>query len=111
LSGHGFRSHQQGLSKTVEVASAARTTTPDPASRKKEATTMRRAPNSDEVRGKKDEVVGTVKEHIGRATGDTALESKGSSQRTSGNIEGNVGKARRKVTEGLDRLGDKINKS
>jgi uncharacterized protein YjbJ (UPF0337 family) len=72
---------------------------------------MRRAPNSDEVRGKKDKMVGTAKENIGRATGDIALESKGSDQRASGNIEANVGKARRKVSEGLDNLGDKINKS
>ena len=72
---------------------------------------MRRAPNSDEVRGKKDQVVGTVKEHIGRAKGDIALESKGSGQRARGNIEAGLGKARRKVTEGFDRLGGKINKS
>ena len=72
---------------------------------------MRRAPNSDEVRGKIDEAAGTVKEHIGRATGDADLQNRGAGQRIGGNVEESVGKARRKVSEGLDRLGDKINKS
>ena len=72
---------------------------------------MRRAPNSDEVRGKIDEAAGTVKEHIGRATGNVDLENEGAGQRAGGNLEASAGKARRKVSEGLDRLGDKINKS
>jgi uncharacterized protein YjbJ (UPF0337 family) len=71
---------------------------------------MRRAPNSDEVRGKIDEAAGTVKEHLGRAAGDFDLEDEGAAQRASGNIESGVGKAKRKVSEGLDRLGDKINR-
>lgn len=72
---------------------------------------MRRAPNSDEVSGKIDEAAGTVKEHIGRATGNVDLEDEGAGQRIAGNVEAGFGKARRKVSEGLDRLGDKINKS
>jgi uncharacterized protein YjbJ (UPF0337 family) len=75
-----------------------------------EATGMRRAPNSDEVRGKIDEAAGTVKEHVGRAAGDVDLEDEGAAQRASGNIESGVGKAKRKVSEGLDRLGDEINR-
>jgi uncharacterized protein YjbJ (UPF0337 family) len=71
----------------------------------------RRAPNDDEIRGKIDEAAGTVKQHIGRATGDVELEDEGSAQRTTGDVESTFGKARRKVSEGLDRLGDKINKS
>ena len=72
---------------------------------------MRRAPNSDEISGKIDEAAGTVKQHIGRAKGDADLEGKGVGQRLAGNVEANVGKARRKLSEGLDRLGDKVNKS
>lgn len=72
---------------------------------------MKRAPNSTEVRGKVDEAAGTVKENIGRVIGDANLENKGAAQRAAGNLESGVGKARRKVSESLDGLGDKINKS
>ena len=71
----------------------------------------RRAPNNDEVRGKFDEAAGTVKQHIGRATGNPNLEDEGTAQRSAGNLESGAGKARRKVSEGLDDLSDKINKS
>ena len=69
-----------------------------------------RRPNEDEIRGKLDEAAGTVKEHIGRARGDVDLENEGAGQRYGGKIESGVGKARRKVSEGLDELGDKLNK-
>ncbi len=68
-----------------------------------------RRPNDDEIRGKIDEAAGTVKEKIGRATGDVDLEDEGAGQRFEGKVEGGVGKARRKVSEGLDDLGDKLN--
>jgi uncharacterized protein YjbJ (UPF0337 family) len=71
----------------------------------------RRAPNDDEVRGKIDEATGTVKQHVGRAVGNPNLEDEGTAQRSAGNLESGVGKARRKVSEGLDDLSDKINKS
>lgn len=69
-----------------------------------------RKPNEDEIRGKLDEAAGTVKESIGRASGDANLENEGADQRFGGKIEGGVGKARRKISEGLDDLGDKLNK-
>ena len=69
-----------------------------------------RRPNEDEIRGKLDEAAGTVKEHIGRASGDVGLENEGADQRFGGKIEGGLGEARRKVSEGLDELGDKLNK-
>ena len=69
-----------------------------------------RRPNKDEIRGKLDEAAGTVKENIGRASGDLNLENEGTDQRFGGQVEGGVGKARRKVSEGLDDLGDKLNK-
>jgi uncharacterized protein YjbJ (UPF0337 family) len=71
----------------------------------------RRTPNDEEVRGKFDEAAGTVKQHIGRAVGNPNLEDEGTAQRSTGNVESSVGKARRKVSEGLDDLSDKINKS
>jgi uncharacterized protein YjbJ (UPF0337 family) len=69
-----------------------------------------RAPNDNEVRGKIDEVSGAVKQHIGRATGDVNLEDEGAGQRAGGNLESGFGKVRRKVSEGLDDLSDKINR-
>jgi len=71
---------------------------------------MKRLPNDTEVRGKIDEAAGTVKENVGRATRNPDLEAKGAGQRASGNLEASVGKAKRKISEGLDSLGDKINK-
>ncbi len=68
-----------------------------------------RRPNDDEIRGKIDEAAGTVKEKIGRARGDVDLEDEGTGQRFEGKMESAVGKARRKVSEGLDDLGDKLN--
>jgi len=69
-----------------------------------------RRPNDDEIRGKIDEAAGTVKENIGRASGDINLENEGADQRFGGKVEGGLGKARRKISESLDDLGDKLNK-
>jgi len=69
-----------------------------------------RRPNDNEIRGKIDEAAGTVKENIGRASGDITLENEGADQRFGGKVEGGLGKARRKISEGLDDLGDKLNK-
>ncbi len=71
----------------------------------------RRAPNDDEIRGKFDEAAGTTKRHIGRATGKPDLEAEGAAQRSKGHLESGMGKARRKVSEGLDELSDEVNKS
>ena len=67
-------------------------------------------PNDDEIRGKIDEAAGTVKQHIGRATGDPELEDEGTGQRIGGNIESGVGKARRKVGEAVRDAGNKLGK-
>ncbi len=66
-------------------------------------------PNEDEVRGKIDQVSGTVKEHIGRATGNPDLEDEGAGERIGGKIEEGVGRARRKTGEALSDLGKKLN--
>ena len=67
-------------------------------------------PNKDEVRGKIDKTMGTVKERIGRENADPDLEDEGAAQRTAGGIEQGVGKAKRKVGEALKDLGKKINR-
>jgi uncharacterized protein YjbJ (UPF0337 family) len=67
-------------------------------------------PNEDEIRGKIDKAAGTVKEKIGQATGNPNLEEEGLDQRSGGDIEESIGKARRKVGEAVKDLGEKINK-
>lgn len=67
-------------------------------------------PNEDEIRGKIDQASGTVKQHIGRATGDVVLENEGADQRFGGDIEAGVGKARRKVGEVVSDIGKKLGK-
>jgi uncharacterized protein YjbJ (UPF0337 family) len=69
-----------------------------------------RLPNDDEVRGKINEAAGVVKERYGRAKGDPNLETEGADQRASGKVEAGFGRVKRKVSEGLDELGDKINR-
>jgi uncharacterized protein YjbJ (UPF0337 family) len=64
--------------------------------------------NENEVGGKLDEVAGTVKEHLGRATGDVSLEQEGAGQRAAGDVEHGLGKARRKVGEFVKDIGDKL---
>jgi len=69
-----------------------------------------RTPNKNEIRGKLDEAVGTVKEEAGRTTGDVDLQNEGADQRFGGSVEAGVGKAKRKISEGLDELSDKVNR-
>lgn len=52
-----------------------------------------------EVRGKAKKVQGRVKEAVGKATGNSALERKGARERAEGAVQQGVGKARRKVGE------------
>ena len=65
-------------------------------------------PNEDEVRGKIDQAAGTVKQHIGRATGDVELEDEGAAQRTGGDIESGIGKVRHKVGDAIRDVGKKL---
>ena len=66
--------------------------------------------NDDEVKGNVDKASGTVKEKMGRAMGDPILENEGADQRASGKIEAGFGKARRKVGEAVEDLGEKMGK-
>ena len=67
-------------------------------------------PNKDEVKGKIDQAKGSVKEEIGRATGDSQLENEGIADRAGGNIREGFGTARRKVGEAIEDAGDAIKK-
>ena len=65
-------------------------------------------PNRDEVEGKFDQAKGRTKEVVGRAIDDRELEDEGTADHDGGNVKEGFGKARRKVGEALEGLGDKI---
>lgn len=62
----------------------------------------------DEVKGKGKQVIGTTKEHLGKVAGDRDLEDKGKQDQFEGTVQETVGKARRKVGEAIEDLGDRI---
>jgi uncharacterized protein YjbJ (UPF0337 family) len=67
-------------------------------------------PNRDEVEGKLDQAKGKTKETIGRAIDDDELEAEGRAEDAGGNIQEGFGKARRKVGETIEDVGDAISR-
>ena len=65
-------------------------------------------PNRDEMKGKFDQAKGTVKENVGRAFDDRDMETKGAAERAGGHLEEGYGKAKRKVGEALEDMGEDI---
>ena len=64
--------------------------------------------NIDEIEGKCDQAKGVVKDKVGKATGDRALEAEGEADPASGNIQEGFGTARRKVGDAIEDLDNKI---
>jgi uncharacterized protein YjbJ (UPF0337 family) len=64
--------------------------------------------NDDELRGKADQVKGRVKDAIGEATGDERLRDEGAADEASGKVQEGFGKARRKVGEVIEDIGENI---
>ena len=64
--------------------------------------------NRDEMNGKKDNFAGRIKEATGTVTGDAELENEGANQRAGGALQEGFGRARRKVGEALEDLGDDV---
>jgi uncharacterized protein YjbJ (UPF0337 family) len=67
-------------------------------------------PNSDELKGKFDQVKGTIKEEVGKATGDTELQDEGTADRVSGEVQEGFGTVKRKVGEAIEDVGEAIKK-
>ncbi|HEX6718185.1 MAG TPA: CsbD family protein [Pyrinomonadaceae bacterium] len=67
-------------------------------------------PNRDEVEGKFDQAKGKTKETIGRAFDDPDLEAEGQADHAGGNVKEGFGKARRKVGEAIEDVGDAISR-
>lgn len=64
--------------------------------------------NRDELEGKGDKIKGKAKQALGDLTNDEQLHDEGVADEASGNVQEGFGKARRKVGETVEDLGDKI---
>lgn len=67
-------------------------------------------PNKDELKGKFDQAKGTTKETVGRAFNDRDLEQEGRDDNTGGKVQEGFGKARRKVGETIEDIGEAVGK-
>jgi uncharacterized protein YjbJ (UPF0337 family) len=65
-------------------------------------------PNRDEIEGKLDRAKGATKETVGGAINDRDLEREGSADKTEGTVKEGFGKARRKVGEAIEDIGESI---
>ena len=65
-------------------------------------------PNSDEMEGKYDQAKGSVKEGLGRLTGDDEMEAEGSADKLKGDVQEGWGGAKRKVGDAIEDVGDAI---
>jgi uncharacterized protein YjbJ (UPF0337 family) len=62
----------------------------------------------DEIKGKGKQVKGTMKEKVGRFTGNRRLEDEGAGDRAAGKVQETFGRARRRVGEAVEDAGKKI---
>ena len=62
----------------------------------------------DELKGKGKQVKGAVKEELGKLAGDRDLQNSGTADRVEGDVQEGYGKAKRKIGEAVDDLGEKI---
>lgn len=65
-------------------------------------------PNSDEVEGKYEQAKGSVKEGLGRLTGDEDMQAEGSADKVKGDVQEGWGSAKRNVGEAIEDVGDAI---
>ncbi len=64
--------------------------------------------NREEVKGALNKAIGTVKEKVGRATGNRDLEEEGAADHTVGSVQAGVGKAARKVSDAIEDVADDL---
>ena len=65
-------------------------------------------PNRDEMEGKYNQAKGSVKEGLGRLTGDEEMEAEGTADKMKGNLQEGWGGTKRKVGDVLEDAGDAI---
>ena len=64
--------------------------------------------NRDELEGKLDRAKGEVKQAVGHATNDEQLHDEGVVDETGGKVQEGFGKARHKVGDAVEDLGEKL---
>jgi uncharacterized protein YjbJ (UPF0337 family) len=64
--------------------------------------------NRDELEGKAKEIKGRVKQGVGDLTDDEKLRDEGVADEAEGEVQGGYGRARRKVGEAIEEVGEKI---
>jgi uncharacterized protein YjbJ (UPF0337 family) len=64
--------------------------------------------NRDEIKGKVEKAKGYIKEETGEALNDPELEAEGRSERDAGKLREGFGKAKRKVSDAVKDVADKI---
>lgn len=66
--------------------------------------------NKDEVKGKYEQVKGTIKDKVGEATGNERLEAEGEVQHAEGEVQQTWGEAKRKVSNVIEDVADAVNR-
>lgn len=69
-----------------------------------------RLPNKDEVKGKYDAVLGTVREKVGHAIEDKEMEREGAAEHDAGEVRQQVGKLKRQIGETIEDIGKFVRK-
>ena len=66
--------------------------------------------NKDELEGRKDQLKGKVKQATGDLTDDERLHDEGVADEAAGNVQEGFGRARRKVGDAVEDIGENIKK-
>ncbi len=64
--------------------------------------------NDDEMEGKYNQAKGSIKEGLGKLTGDDDMQAEGSADKLKGDVQEGYGTAKRKVGETIEDVGDAI---
>jgi uncharacterized protein YjbJ (UPF0337 family) len=64
--------------------------------------------NKDELKGKAKEIKGKVKQGLGDLTDDERLHDEGVADEAEGDVQEGLGRARRKVGEAIEEVGEKV---
>ena len=64
--------------------------------------------NRDELEGKAREIQGKAKQAVGQLTDDEQLINQGLEEEASGELQGGFGRARRKVGEAIEEVGERL---
>jgi len=62
------------------------------------------AMNDDQVKGRADQLKGTIKEKTGQVIGNPDLENEGTADKVSGKVQSTVGDAKEKVKDAIDKI-------